>query len=160
MACELCGKDVSETVTVKVEGSEMEVCENCKKYGKEVLSSEKKNQSTQEVLQRIKDKKKTSSTPDTYDEKIEELALDYSERIESARLENDLTQEELAKKINEKKSVIAKLEREDMRPSEDLREKLENTLDIQLTEKIEKTSTKTSENTEGVTIGDLIEEET
>lgn len=159
MTCELCGKDVSETVTVKVEGSEMEVCENCKKYGKEVLSSEKKNQSTQEVLQRIKDKKKTSSTPDTYDEKIEELALDYSGRIESARLENDLTQEELAKKINEKKSVIAKLEKEDMRPSEDLREKLEHTLEIQLTEKIEKTSTKTSENTEGVTIGDLIEEE-
>ncbi len=160
MTCELCGKDVSDTVTVKVEGSEMEVCENCKKYGKEVLTSEKKNQSTKEVLQRVKDKKETSSTPDKYDEKIEELALDYSERIESARLENNLTQEELAKKINEKKSVIAKLEREDMRPSEDLREKLENTLAIQLTEKIEKTSTKTSKNTEGVTIGDLIEEET
>ena len=159
MTCELCGKDVSKTVTVKVEGSEMEVCEGCKRYGKEVLSSEKKNQSTKEVLQRIKDKKK-SSTRNEYEEKIEELALDYSERIENARLENDLTQEELAKKINEKKSVIAKLEREDMRPSEELRKKLENTLDIKLTEKIEKTPTKTSEKTEGLTIGDLIEEET
>ncbi len=159
MTCELCGKDVSKTVTVKVEGSEMEVCDSCKKYGKKVLSSEKKNQSTQEVLQRIKNKKETSSKPDKYEEEIEELALDYSERIENARLENDLTQEELAKEINEKKSVIAKLEREDMRPSEDLRKKLENTLDIKLTEKIERTPTKTSEKTEGLTIGDLIEEE-
>lgn len=159
MTCELCGKDVSKTVTVKVEGSEMEVCESCKKYGKEVLSSEKKNQSTKEVLKRIKDKKK-GSTQNNYEKEIEELALDYSERIESARLEKDLTQEELAKKINEKKSVIAKLEKEDMRPSEELRKKLENTLDIKLTEKIEKTPTKTSEKTEGLTIGDLIEEET
>jgi len=160
MTCELCGKDVSKTVTVKVEGSEMEVCESCKRYGREVLSSEKKNQSTKEVLQRIKNKKRTNSTPNEYEKEIEELALDYSERIENARLENDLTQEELAKKINEKKSVIAKLEKEDMRPSEDLRKKLENTLDIKLTEKIERAPTKTSEKTEGLTIGDLIEEET
>jgi len=160
MTCELCGKDVSETTTVKVEGSEMEVCESCKKHGKEILSSDKKNQSTKEVLQRIKNKRRTNSTPDKYGEDIEELALDYSERIESARLKNDLTQEELAKKINEKKSVIAKLEKEDMRPSEDLRKKLENTLDIKLTEKIESAPTKTSKKTEGLTIGDLIEEET
>jgi len=159
MTCELCGKDVSKTVTVKVEGSEMDVCEGCKSYGKEVLSSEKKNQSTKEVLQRIKDKKK-SSTQNEYEEKIEELALDYSERIENARLKKDLTQKELAKKINEKKSVIAKLEKEDMRPSEELRKKLENTLNIKLTEKIERTPTKPSEKTEGLTIGDLIEEET
>lgn len=159
MACELCGKEVNETKTVKVEGSEMEVCGECEKYGKEVLTSEKKNQSTQEVLQRIKEKKSHGSS-DSYEESTEELALDYSERIESARLESDLTQEELAKQINEKKSVIAKLEREDMRPSEDLREKLENTLSIELTEKIKSAPTKTTEETEGLTIGDLIEEET
>ncbi|MFP4000279.1 MAG: multiprotein bridging factor aMBF1 [Thermoplasmata archaeon] len=159
MACELCGKEVNDTTTVKVEGSQMEVCEECKKYGKEVLTSEKKSQSTQEVLQRIKDKQ-SHGTSDDYEETTEELALDYSERIESARLENELTQEELAKKINEKKSVIAKLEREDMRPSENLREKLENTLNIKLTEKIKSAPTKTTEKTEGLTIGDLIEEET
>ncbi len=157
MACELCGKDVGKTTTVKVEGSEMEVCEDCKKYGKEVLTSEKKNQSTKEVLQRIQEKK-SQSRSGGYEEATEELALDYSERIENARLENDLTQEELAKKINEKKSVIAKLEREDMRPSEDLRRKLENTLDIKLTEKIESAPIKTTQETEGLTIGDLIEE--
>ncbi len=160
MTCELCGKDVGKTTTVKVEGSEMEVCGECKKYGKEVLTSEKKNQSTQEVLQRIKEKKSSRRSSGGYEESTEELALDYSERIESARLENDLTQEELAKRINEKKSVIAKLEREDMRPSEDLRKKLETTLDIKLTEKIKSAPTKTTEKSDGITIGDLIEEDT
>lgn len=159
MTCELCGKDVNSTTTVEVEGSEMEVCESCKEYGKEVVSSEKSDQSTKEVLQRIKEKRRTSTSSSGYEE-IEELALDYSDRIKNARLNDDVTQEDLAKKINEKKSVIAKLEREDMRPSESLRKKLENALDIKLTEKIEKTSTETTEDTEGLTIGDLIEDET
>ncbi len=160
MACELCGKDVEHTTNVKIEGSEMEVCDECKKYGKEVVSSDQKSSSTEEVLQKLKDKKRSNKSYSGYEEEMEDLALDYAERVESARLENDLTQKELANKINEKKSVVAKVEKEDMRPSEELREKLENTLDIELTEKIEKTSVKSSDNSEGLTIGDLIEEET
>ncbi len=161
MTCELCGKDVSHTFTVEVEGSEMEVCESCKGYGKEVISSEKSDQTTKEVLQRIKDKKRSASSSGGYEEQIEELALNYPERIREARLENDFTQEDLAKQINEKKSVIAKLEREDMRPSESLREKLENVLNIKLTEKIESsTTTQTKKTDEGLTIGDLIKDET
>ncbi len=160
MACELCGKDVNHTTTVKIEGSEMEVCDECEKYGKEVISSDKESTSSEEVLQRLKNKEESSESYSGYEEGMEDLALDYAERVENARLENDLTQEELAKEINEKKSLVAKVEREDMRPSEELREKLENSLDIELTEKIEKASTKTSEKSEGLTIGDLIEEET
>jgi len=159
MNCELCGKETSHTTTVSVENSEIEVCEECKAYGKEVFSADKVSSSKEKVLQRIKNKKrrKPSSSLDSESEK--ELAFDYSERIEGARIEQDLTQEELAKEINEKKSVIAKLEKSDMRPSENLRQKLEQTLDIELLEEIETTTTKKSEETGGLTIGDLIEEE-
>lgn len=159
MNCELCGKETSHITTVSVENSELEVCEECKAYGKEVFSSDKVSSSKEKVLQRIKNKKrrKPSSSLDSESEK--ELAFDYSERIERARIEQDLTQEELAKEINEKKSVIAKLEKSDMRPSENLRQKLEQTLDIELLEEIETTTTKKSEETGGLTIGDLIEEE-
>ncbi|MBS3816423.1 MAG: TIGR00270 family protein [Candidatus Thermoplasmatota archaeon] len=159
MNCELCGKEISQGTTVSIENSEITVCEECKSYGKEVFSSDTEDVSDNEILQRIKNKKRSSSSSDIYRGDQKELALDYSERIEEARMKKDLTQEELAKKISEKKSVIAKLEREEMRPSDDLRDKLENSLDIELMEKIEKTSTKKSEESEGLTIGDLIEEE-
>lgn len=159
MNCELCGKEISTSTTVSVESSEIEVCEECKKYGKEVFSSDKKDLPKNKILQRIKKRKRSAQDTSLYDAGEKELALDYSERIENARMEKDLTQEELAKVINEKKSVIAKLERNDMRPSDELREKLENNLDIELMEKIEKKTTKSSEKSEGLTIGDLIEEQ-
>ncbi len=158
MNCELCGKETSHTVTVNIENSEIEVCEACKSYGKEVFSKGKSDSSQKQILQRIRSKKRTSSKTGLDEADKKELALDYSERIERARIENDFTQEELAKKINEKKSVIAKLERSDMRPSDDLRKKLEKTLDIELMEKIESTPTKKTEGSDGLTIGDLIED--
>lgn len=159
MNCELCGKEITKGTTVNVEKSKIEVCEECKKYGKEVFSAEEEDLSKNKILQRIKKKKNSAQGTDLYGDEEKELALDYSERIENARIEKDLTQEELAKLINEKRSVIAKLERNDMRPSDDLRKKLENTLEIELMEKIEGETTKTSSKSEGLTIGDLIEEE-
>ncbi|MEF8873076.1 MAG: multiprotein bridging factor aMBF1 [Candidatus Thermoplasmatota archaeon] len=158
MNCEICGKETSHTTTVSIDNSEIEVCESCKSYGKEIFSGDKSDSSQKEILQRIKDKKRTGQTTGLDKGDKKELALDYSERIERGRIEKDFTQEELAKKLNEKKSVIAKLERSDMRPSDDLRNKLENTLNIELMEKIESTSTKRSEGSDGLTIGDLIEE--
>ncbi len=159
MNCELCGKEISQATTVSVEKSEIQVCQECKKYGKEVFSSDEEDLSKNKVLERIKKRKRSSQDTSFYGGEEKELALDYSERIENARMEKDLTQEELAKVINEKKSVIAKLERNDMRPSDDLRGKLENTLDIELMEKIESKTTKSSGKSEGLTIGDLIEDQ-
>ena len=155
MNCELCGKKVGRPKRVKVEGSVLQVCEQCASYGKEVL--EKKKTDTEERLNRIK-KGRTRSSRGFGDES-KTLVMDFPDKIRKARLENDWTQEELANNLNEKKSVVAKLERSDMRPSDSLREKLEKTLDITLLEEIEKVSTSTQHQEGGLTIGDLIKEE-
>lgn len=155
MNCELCGKKVGRPKRVKVEGSVLQVCEQCASYGKEVL--EKKKTDTEERLNRV-NKGRTRSSRGFGDES-KTLVMDFPDKIRKARLENDWTQEELAKNINEKKSVVAKLERSDMRPSDSLREKLEKTLDITLLEEIEKVSTSTQHQGDGLTIGDLIKEE-
>jgi putative transcription factor len=67
-------------------------------------------------------------------DEMEELAGDYDQRLRSAREQEGLSQEELADQLNEKASVIRKLERGDSLPSDDVREKLENHLGISLTE--------------------------
>ncbi|MFP3871872.1 MAG: multiprotein bridging factor aMBF1 [Candidatus Natronoplasma sp.] len=159
MNCELCGKETPHTTTVSIENSEIEVCDDCKAYGKEIFSSDKATSSKKRILKRIREKQKSARTTNLDDNEKKELALDYSNRIERARMEKNLTQEELAKKLSEKKSVIAKLERSDMRPSDALRRKLERTLDIELMEEIESPSTKSSQGSEGLTIGDLIDQE-
>jgi putative transcription factor len=65
---------------------------------------------------------------------MDEIAGDYDERIREAREAEGVSQEDLAKSLNEKVSLIRKLERGEMLPSDDVREKLERRLEISLVE--------------------------
>jgi putative transcription factor len=65
---------------------------------------------------------------------MEELATDYDQRIRDARESLGLSQQELAGELNEKTSLIRKLERGDILPSDSVQRKLERKLDISLVE--------------------------
>jgi putative transcription factor len=65
---------------------------------------------------------------------MDEIAADYDERIRTAREKQGLSQEDLAGQLNEKASLIRKLERGDTLPSDDVQKKLEKKLGISLTE--------------------------
>lgn len=65
---------------------------------------------------------------------MDEVVPDYDQRIRSARESRGLSQEDLAGELNEKASLIRKLERGDMLPSDSVQSKLEGELDISLTE--------------------------
>jgi putative transcription factor len=67
-------------------------------------------------------------------DQMDEVAQDYDQRIRAGREEEGLTQEELANQLNEKVSLIRKLERGDVLPSDDVRKKLERKLSVSLTE--------------------------
>jgi len=67
-------------------------------------------------------------------DEMDEVAQDYDQRIRSAREDNGLSQEELAKQINEKASLVRKLERGETLPSDKMQRKLERALDIDLAE--------------------------
>jgi putative transcription factor len=57
---------------------------------------------------------------------MEELATDYDERIRGARESMGLSQQELANELNEKTSLIRKLERGDVLPSDSVQRKLDD----------------------------------
>jgi putative transcription factor len=61
-----------------------------------------------------------------------ELAQDYDEIIRNAREGKGMSQSELADELNEKASLIRKLERGDTLPSDDVQSKLERFLDVDL----------------------------
>lgn len=89
----------------------------------------------------------------------EALAADYPVRIRSAREKRNLSQKELAASINEKWSIINKLEAGDMRPSDSLVSKLERALDIKLREKVEDVHIKKQDGAQAMTLADLLKEE-
>jgi len=160
MNCELCGNEMSRPKEVLIEGSKLKVCQECAKYGKEVFSSQGGDTSRTEIMNRIQREKRRRESRSVYgggEEK--ELALDYPSRIKEARLNNDLTQEELSDKINEKKSVVTKLEKGDLHPSDKLRNKLEHALEIDLMEEVQEFVPNKKNKSSGLTLGDLIKEE-
>ena len=157
MICELCGRDVPRLRKVVIEGVILNVCDECAKFGKEIrdgeIPSEVKYVPPEVIRERIERKKKRKYR-DIDEEEV--LVEDYPERIRKAREKLGMTQEELAKKILEKKTVISKLERGEMHPDEKLIKKLEKALGIKLTEKVTTTYRKEEKKVRGLTIGDLI----
>ncbi|QSG06498.1 multiprotein bridging factor aMBF1 [Halapricum desulfuricans] len=150
--CEMCGKETNSPNTVKIEGAELQVCDECAEFGTEVKtqqSSTSTKYSTGSSGSSSSGSSTSSSTGgasgssssggsgggrrrrDMFDE-MDEVAQDYDNRIRSAREAAGLSQEELAKKLNEKASLIRKLEHGEILPSDDVQRKLERELDIDL----------------------------
>ncbi len=164
MPCEMCGKDVPRLRKVQVGASVLEVCNDCTRFGNEAPRESTK------VVPVVSGPAAVAEAPralepaprrkprDVLSAGEEELVEEYPKRIRSARSHLGLTQEELAKTINEKKSVISRLESGEMRPSEALIKKLEKTLDIKLKERQEfqVETGKKHVTSGGVTLGDLI----
>src|SRR3989338_198992 len=103
MGCDMCGRHAELYRTV-IEDVELNVCEACSKFGKvlEPISSPKRKQGNNDFGKSR--------------EKTETLVESFSHLIKSKRESLGLTQKEFAMKINEKKSVVHKIETGDFEP--------------------------------------------
>ena len=136
MECEICGKPVPEhnPIRAKIEGSVMVVCKECSKLGKIQKAPPKPKFRKQD-----KSKKTNNSKNSAYsrnDEPSEELIEDYELAVRKARESKDWSREDLGKKINERVSVITRIETGKMTPDIKLTKKLEKALNIKLLEKV------------------------
>jgi putative transcription factor len=149
--CEMCGADTSDPKTVKVEGAELDVCSECADFGTEVTTQGTSSTSTKYSTGSSSSASGSSSSStsgsssgsgsggsgggrrpsDMFDD-MGELAQDYDDIIRDARESKGLSQSELADELNEKASLITKLERGDTLPSDDVQSKLERYLGINL----------------------------
>jgi putative transcription factor len=162
MRCEVCGRKIhSSPITAVIEGARLTVCVECSKHGRIVTQDEytpkpKSLGKPSAHIPIMAQKKKTEIKVEITQEIIE----DYTTKIRQAREKLGLTHEQLGKKINEKTSVIAKLETGKISPNNILATKLEHALKIKLLTPITEEKTpiqmpKTA-NRE-LTLGDLIQ---
>lgn len=125
----MCGKDTDLFLT-EIEGTELKVCDRCGKHGRVI----------RRVAQpkRVKPKAEGKAVAKTEEpEIIESIVDDYGMLIKKKREKLGMTQEELAKRIAERESLIQKIENENVEPSIALARKLERFLKIKLVEEIE-----------------------
>jgi len=163
MLCEMCGADRTKLVLIDVDGALLKVCQNCARFGKEKAEPRSIPSSSHSpgAPRAGPAPKKPAYSTDVFTKMgDEEVASDYPKRIREARTAQNLTPEELGKKINEKHSMIGKLESGTILPSDELVKKLEKALNIRLKEKYQPLSqVKQKEQPKGVTLGDLINNE-
>lgn len=150
MICEICGKRFKgEGIEVYVDGAQLRVCPRCGKFGSRVEPQREKRKSGPVTKKRSHPSRKKR---DTFT-----VVPDYAQIIRKAREERDLSQKELARKINEKESIIHRLETESMTPSHKLTKKLEKSLQITIRDTVSEIKPqKTLTDSKNLTIGDII----
>jgi putative transcription factor len=141
MLCEMCGNDVEATSRVRVEGSTLNLCADCARFGKAINpppSAAPAPAGPRKVAyaggaSRAGGRGRSMQERDLYTEIGEmELAPDWAKRIRVAREALHWTPEEFGKKLNEKKSVVLKIESGSFRPADDLVRRIERLLKVRL----------------------------
>jgi putative transcription factor len=150
MRCEICGKNITGSpVRTKIESSIMNTCKECSKFGKIQKEPPKPRGHARRVPQARRTYK--SQRP-SY-----EVVEDYGKIIRNGREKKKWSREDLGAKINEKVSVVNRMESGRMVPDLKLARKIERILNIVLLEKTDDTALEDMGETDhrGATIGDI-----
>ncbi|MFH1376375.1 MAG: multiprotein bridging factor aMBF1 [Candidatus Woesearchaeota archaeon] len=149
VGCEMCGKG-GELVDAIVEGAMMRICLDCSKHGNVIAVN-------QPVVEKQLERRREEEATFQYVDIIKE---DFPDRIKRARERRGMKQEDLAKAIAEKESVIHQLETGRLKPSFKLAKKISVFLAIDLVESVEQSMSKKEKSVnfgdKAVTIGDIL----
>lgn len=142
--CELCGKE-DHLRRVIIEGVEIETCRNCAKFGKP-LSKPKK------FIPRQKKHFKRAEGPDYM------VVPDYSDIIKKKREKLGFTQEQFARMLAEKESLVQKMESGNFTPPISMARKIGKILKVNLVEEDKKKEVDIDgeKHVGGMTIGDIM----
>ncbi|MBD3204191.1 TIGR00270 family protein [Candidatus Woesearchaeota archaeon] len=143
--CDTCGKNTEKLYVCEIEGTQLNVCKNCTKYGKII----------KKPIPKIKKKKKFKKPKKRI---IQTIIDDFPNLIKNKREKLGLKQKELAIKLAERESIIQKLETGQLKPSLKLARKLESHLDIELVvqKSVDTEFGQKSKSSGKLTIGDMI----
>lgn len=129
MRCEVCGDEIrGQPYRRIIEGGRMTVCGRCASFGTSEWSPSMPRERPRG--------RPAPRRPRSEVEAAETLGMvdDYGAKIRKARQRMGMTVEDFARKINEKESVIKKLEKEELNPDRKLIQKLKDALKIELLE--------------------------
>jgi putative transcription factor len=155
MVCELCGSE-EEVFKCIVEGTEMMVCEKCSSFGKVVGRIQVENKAAKSKKQEKQQDRPRAVLPDR--EIIQVIVADYGKIIKNAREKKSLKQDELAKMLSIKQSMLHQIESGRFEPNIELARKFEKLLKLKLVEQHEemRQNIKAKEG-EDLTLGDVID---
>jgi putative transcription factor len=154
--CPICGGKIwGKGQKVLIEGAKLKVCQNCAQYGTKIVSHIPKDK-----MSTIKSRKSTKKPTYSSRKELEpslELVPDFAKKVRNSRMKANLNQEQFAQKLNEKPSLIRRIE-SGFEPTIKLAKKIEKVFNIiLLTEsgKIEVNTDKYMKKPTGTSLGDI-----
>ena len=162
MICEMCGKDVPQTRTVIVEGSKLNVCPGCARFGEDYRSPSAGGAPVSQTVigERLERRERRMKSKDIYAGSSSiELIDDYGGAIRAAREARGMDLEQFAASIQEKKGLLAKVEANNLIPDDKLIKKIEKALDIKLMEEVQSGSVSGGSSSGKMTLGNFIKYE-
>lgn len=140
-SCDMCGKETA-LVTAEVENVDLKVCQNCARFG---------------VVRQKAD------VPHFQPQKMHKdpalrVTANYASIVRQIREKRGLSQEDFAKFLQERESIVAKWEQGRMQPSVEMARRLEKILGVSLiVEDVEQAFEKENKNrADGFTLGDFV----
>ena len=133
-SCEICGiKIIDHGEKVYVEGILLTVCKICSKRGRP-------SNNPQNIQRKLPARPKKIEKPDkiTFEDSVI-LVKNFSEVIRNSRMSKALTHEQLGLLINERASLLRKIESGSLKPDEELTKKLERFFRIDLYTEVDST---------------------
>ena len=143
--CELCGREEILSLSL-VEGVELKVCKKCSSFGKAIKKP-------------VYFAKKVEAKPQSQEpqiETIESIRPDFPKLIRDKREKLGLKQEEFARFLTERVSLIHKIEQGEYTPPIEMAKKIEKQLNISLIETNQVLPQHIKAKPETFTIGDIV----
>ncbi|MFX1234403.1 MAG: multiprotein bridging factor aMBF1 [Promethearchaeota archaeon] len=130
--CPICGSIIwGKGINVLIEGANIVVCNVCAEHGKKVHSPERR------MSRIIKNPPPKKNFKKAEFEANFEIVDDFDHRIRRVRQSLKLNQDQFAQKLNEKPSLIRRIETHKVEPTLNLAKKIENIYNIKLLKKID-----------------------
>ena len=133
--CPICGGIIwGRGQKVLIEGAKITVCDNCAQHGKKIYrpTSNIQFKNTSQIKPQTTSKKQRVKPRD-----VEELEIvsDYAKKIRNVRSNIKLNQDQFAQKLNEKPSLLRRIEAGKVEPTVKLAKKIQKIYNIQLIKK-------------------------
>ena len=144
--CPICGGKIwGRGQKVLIEGAKITVCQSCAQYGVKIKNVPK---TTDKVRQNYA-KPNAYSKKKAYTRQIDdglEIVVDYVNKIRNARNSRGLNQDQFAQKLNEKPSLLRRIEAGKVEPTIKLAKKIEQVYEITLVKKVDEIEPSTTQN--------------
>lgn len=158
--CQICGSIIwGKGQRVILEGARITVCHNCAQHGTKIQQPPSHTYGKKPIQKKPYTASKTQKPKSTTIEELE-IVSDYARRVRNARNNLGLNQDQFAQKLNEKPSLIRRIETGKAEPTIKLAKKIQNLYKIQLLTKSDEIDYNVQENkfmkkSPGSSLGDI-----